>query len=61
MIYMRIDQDFEITCTSTLILDLSFEWMNEWNSTDDLVLSLKKMSNMILLLFFTFHNKRIID
>lgn len=43
MIYMRIDQDFEITYTSTLILDLSFEWMNEWNSTDDLILSLKNV------------------
>ena len=60
MIYMRIDQDFEITYTSTLILDLSFEWMNEWNSTDDLILSLKNV-NMILLLFSTFHNKRNID
>lgn len=34
--------------------------MNEWNSSDDLVLPLKKMSNMIFL-HFTFQNKCNID
>lgn len=52
MIFMRMGQDVEITYTSTLSLDFTFEWMNEYISTGDLILPSK---NVQVWFFFAFH------